>query len=455
MGDHARVMVSTVRRKGPRFSGGLGRAWRVAWLFGGVSACASGVPNAWIPRAEPPMPERTLDTSSDLSPPKDLRAHSGALRSVPLKWEPVLVGDVGGYAIERSHAREGPFERVGSVAERFSTEWIDRGSGDPGPVSDPGATDASAGLLDGVTRYYRVRTFAREGQLSDASAIVAATTAQAPAPPESLRSYSHQPRQIPLSWKASLDSTVSGYIVYRSPTSGGPFEELARVSERFETIYVDRDLGDLRVFYYGVSAFNAAGGEGAISGLVRGVTKPEPLPPFEVRVVEQRLGVNRLACAPNVEADIVEYRLLRRRAGADAPEVVAVLPPGQTHAEDDAVMADELIDYSLVAVDRDGLESVPSTPLTVRGQGYELTATVKRDGVHLRFNMRMDEGYHRASIQRRGVFGYSDIGVSYDGAFVDPNVEGGNRYEYTATLQRTDGTSGPTSAPVSIRVPRN
>ena len=140
---------------------------------------------------------------------------------------------------------------------------------------------------------------------------------------------------------------------------------------------------------------------------------------------------------------------------ASAAEVVAVLPADQTHAEDAAVMADELIDYSLVAVDRDGLESAPSTPLTVRSLGYEMTATVKRNGVHLDFNMRMEEGYRRASIQRRGVLGYSDIGVSYDGVFVDPDVERDTHYEYTATLLRTDGTSGPTSAPVAVHVPAN
>ena len=116
---------------------------------------------------------------------------------------------------------------------------------------------------------------------------------------------------------------------------------------------------------------------------------------------------------------------------------------------------DERVDYSLIAVDRDGLESAPSTPLTVRSQGYELTATVMRGSVHLHFNMRMDEGYRRASIQRRGVLGYSDIGVTYDGAFVDPDVELDTRYEYTATLQRTDGTSGPTSTPVAIDVRAN
>jgi fibronectin type 3 domain-containing protein len=367
----------------------------------------------------------------------------------------MLVGDVGGYAIERSDAREGPFELVGSVAERVSTVWIDRGVRDSEPTSNSAAIPASAGLLDGVTQYYRIRVYSPEGHLSHASEVVAATTAPRPAPPDSLRIYSHQPRQIPISWKASEDPTVAGYVVYRSPTAGAPFEEIARLTERFETIFVDRELGDLRVFYYGVSAVNTAGGEGAISELVRGVTKSEPLPPFEVRVVEQRLGINRLAWAPNVETDIVEYRLLRRRSGADAPEGIDVLSADQTHAEDDALLADEKVDYSLIAVDRDGLESAPSTPLTVRSQGYELSATVKRDGVHLQFNMRLEEGYRRASIQRRGVLGYSDIGVSYDGAFVDPNIELDTRYEYTATLQRTDGTSGPTSAPVAIDVPAN
>jgi len=425
-------------------------AWLAGCVLAALLSCAS---DHWALPADPPASELTLGTPSGLSPPKAPSAHSGALRFVPLKWEPILVGDVEGYAIERSQAREGPFERVGSVTGRVSTEWIDHDAGNSEAEPLPGAIDASTGPRDGVTWYYRVRAYTREGHLSGASEIVVATTAQPPLPPESLRTYSHQARQIPLSWKASVDPTVTGYIVYRSPTSSGPFEELSRVSGVFKTIYLDRELGDLRVFYYGVSAVNAAGGEGVLSEPVRGVTKPEPLPPFEVRVVLQLLGVNRLASAPNVEADIVEYRLLRKRNEDDAPEVVAILPPNQPRVEDDAVLADEWIDYSLIAVDRDGLVSAPSTSLKVRSQGYDLMATAKRDGVHLRFNMRKDEGYDRATIQRRGLWGYSDIGVSEDGVFVDPNVEYDARYEYTATLQRSDGKSAPTSTPVSIRVP--
>ena len=64
-----------------------------------------------------------------------------------------------------------------------------------------------------------------------------------PATPEDLRAYSHQPRKVPLSWRASDDPNVTGYVVDRSPTYRGPFEELARIDGRFETVYVDTDLG--------------------------------------------------------------------------------------------------------------------------------------------------------------------------------------------------------------------
>ena len=59
---------------------------------------------------------------------------------------------------------------------------------------------------------------------------------------------------------------MAGYVVYRSPTSRGPFEEVAELSDRYGTAWVDRGLGDLRVFYYRVASRNAAGSRTSTSG---------------------------------------------------------------------------------------------------------------------------------------------------------------------------------------------
>jgi fibronectin type 3 domain-containing protein len=417
-----------------------------------ATACATNLDLERARRAftRAPRTETPVLTEGSLGAPpapEGVAATSGALREVPLQWEPVITGDVGGYVVDRAFAEAGPFTRVAVLTGRNTTLWVDR-------APETAGAGAPAALEDGVTAYYRVRSFARSGQLgAEATTVTSATTAAPPAPPAALRAYSHQPRQVPLAWRASDDPNVTGYRVYRSPSFRGQFERLASVDGRFQTIYSDKGLGDLRVFYYRVAALNRAGGEGRASEPVRAVTKPAPLPPLGLRVTAQRLGANQLSWEPNVETNLVGYRLFRQRLRSKERELVATLPADQTTAEDAAASADERIDYTLVAVDEDGLASDLAEPVVVTSVGYEISATARTDGVHLAWNPRSEEGFRGAHVFRHGTFSRSELAMVTGATYVDTDAKPGGRYRYTVVLERADRTLAPTSPLVEIRVP--
>lgn len=427
-----------------------------------LSACAMDL--GWLPGIEregpAPLPEPDLVPAADLPAPEGLRATSGELRMVPLKWEPLLVGDIGGYAVERAAERDGPFEPLARIPGRLTTTYIDRetvpaaAAASPAPDGEPSADDEQA-IEDGVTWFYRIRAYSSDGRLgSRASALTVATTALPPEPPEDLRAYSRQPRAVPLSWRASEDPHVVGYRVERSPTASGPFELLAEIEGRHQTTYVDRGLGDLRVFYYRVIAVNAAGGLGvAPSEPVRAVTKPEPLPPIGLRTVDQRLGVNVLTWEHNVEEDIVGYRLYRTLEGEDSATLIANLSADETTAEDAAVAAGQRVSYTMVAIDRDGLESDPSEAVVVDSERYGLSATVRPDGVHLAWEDRSDEGFLGGHVFRTALLQNKNLGFSRGNSFVDTGVKAGATYRYTVVLERADQSLAPRSAPVEISIP--
>jgi len=289
----------------------------------------------WLhkPREEAPpeVSEFSVEPTADLPAPEGLGATSGELRMVPLKWEPLWMGDIGGYVVERAPARDGHFEQLARVSERLTTTYLDR---ETVPENPPAAAETDTEPIgnesdprqDGITWFYRVRAYSADGTLgSRTSPLAVATTALPPEAPEDLRAYSRQPRAGPLSWRATDDPNVVGYRVERSPTASGPFELLTEIDGRHQTIYVDRGLGDLRVFYYRVIAVNAEGGLGDATDPVRAVTKPEPLPPIGLHTIAQSLGANELAWDPNVEEDIVGYRLYRTLESKDSPTLIANL----------------------------------------------------------------------------------------------------------------------------------
>ena len=385
--------------------------------------------------ARPPEVPELLESTAELPVPEGLRTTSGELRSVPLQWDPLLTPSVAGYAVERALAAEGPFVRIAVVAGNTATAFVDGAAGS-----------------DGTTLFYRVRPFAATGSVGvEASAVVSATTAATPAPPTGFRAYSHQARSVPLAWEPSPDPTVGGYRVERSPSAGGPFERLVKLDGRHSTVYVDQGLGDLRVFYYRIASVNRAGGRGPASDAIRAVTKPYPLPPAGLRLAGQRLGANRIAWEPNVEPDIVTYRVFRVREGSR--EQLAELPASQTEALVAGVGADEQAAYSVIAVDRDGLISKPATPLVVASVGYGLVASARPEGVVLRWEGRREEGFQGARVLRHGVLRTVEVAFSEEGTWVDREAVPGGRYRYSVVLERPDGTRGPPSSPVEIAVP--
>jgi len=392
-------------------------------------------------KAALPAPPLQETPASDLAPVDGLVARSGELRQIPLGWEPVLSGDVAGYAVERAPQLQGPFQRVGSVMGRFSTVWLDEGH--PGD-----------GLGDGASFYYRVRAFDSNGRLAPApDASAAASTAPRPTAPEALRAYSQLPRRVALAWDPVNDPSVAGYSVQRSPAARGDFLVVAHISGRFRTTWVDRGLGDLRVFYYRIAAVNAAGGTGDATIPVRAVTKPEPLPPARLAVEEQSLGRNVLHWEPNVEPDVVRYHIFRRRSGATREKEIAVVDAAQTRAEDPDVGAGEPVFYSLQSEDADGLLSNRSAEIAVVSRGYELRAEPRGNGVALSWSREVQAGFASTRVLEVGRTGSLEIGRAHEAHFEQAGVGAGRTIRYQLVGVRRDGSKAPASEVVEVHVP--
>lgn len=394
----------------------------------------------------PPLADAPTPT---LPAPEGLRATGGELRSVPLRWDPVLHADVAGYVVERAPAESEDFARVAVLPGRFRTAWVDRGS-DLAPKPD--RPRGASGLGDGQSFRYRVRAFDDRGRVaSPASPVVEVTTAAPPEPPPALHVYSHLPRRVALSWEPSPDPTTAGYVVLRSPTARGDYLPVARLEGRYQTTWEDRGLGDLRAFHYRVAAVNAAGAEGPPTASERAVTKPVPLPPAGVALREREIGRNVLGWRPNVEVDLAGYRLLRRREGKDEFEEVAVLPADATRAEDLGVGVGERVAYAVVAFDRDGLESPPSDPLAVESRRWGLRAEVRDGDVHLHWDPVAQAPFASTRILLEG-FRTRELAAVPSEGFVDRSPSSGRR-RYRLVGVRPDGRESPPSEPVEVEVP--
>jgi fibronectin type 3 domain-containing protein len=416
-------------------------ALAVAWALGCASSLDLGeMREKLAPRGPEPAPELRDEPNPKLARVEGARALSGELREIPLRWDASPEPDVAGYVVERAPSADGPFAYVATLTDRFQTVYVDQGR-DLAPKRQRGV--AGGGLAHSDTYYYRVRPFDRAGRLGSApAAVVTGTTAAKPEPPQGVQAYSHLPKRVALRWRPAADPRVTGYVVSRSPSPSGAYAEIARIAGRHQTVFLDRELPDLGVFYYRVASIDAAGGVGDPSGAERAVTKGEPLPPTGLRVSAQTIGANTLGWEPNVEPDLRGYRLLRRRADAKDMELVAELPPDATSATDAAIAPGESVSYRLVAVDADGLRSGPSDPVTIAGLAYDARAVATDAGVQLSWNPAAQAGFRETRILR----GSEEIGRSDRAAFLHAAGKRGDRYQLVGV--RPDGSESPPSKPI-------
>lgn len=315
-----------------------------------------------------------FDRGSRLLPPEGLRVTSNQDRQIALAWDPVLVGDVGGYAILRAKGNgEDAYVRVGITKSRFGTVFSDTG-------------ESIGALGDGQTYTYRVHPYDTKGRISRSHAALVATTEPKPDVPDGLQVYSNLPRSAVLSWKPSDATAVSGYAIYRCPTMAGPWERVTFVEGRLNTVYEDTVPGDLRVMYYRIAAVNRFGGESEPTERpIRAVTKAEPLPPTGLEASASGLGHADLRWAPNVEPDLASYevwRALANGSGYGEELQIAQVPAGTTELADAAIGCRQSARYRLRATDADALVSLPSEPLEVQGADAGLSVE-RRDGALL------------------------------------------------------------------------
>ncbi len=122
-------------------------------------------------------------------------------------------------------------------------------------------------------------------------------------------------RSVSLSWMPVTDPRVEGYIIYRSSDNRGKFKELATLSGRFKSSYVDnggflRHLEDNADYFYKIVTYSKDG-VGKASNIVIGHTAPPPQSPT---VITSQSGLPRMVVIkwnPVDDNSVVAYDIYR------------------------------------------------------------------------------------------------------------------------------------------------
>lgn len=221
-----------------------------------------------------------------------------ALRKAELSWTQTKIGD--GYKLYRKELAQTRWQLVQKISDLARLSFID-----------------TKDLKDGKEYQYSITVFDAYTETSKSNEV-SVQTKSLPDSPKNLQLESNLVKSVKLTWQASNDKDVSGYVVYRKAgtmTSGDLLVEIAFVEGYTKALFIDgidgSPLKDGESYFYAIAARNLFGSVGKISFAVKAQTKPLPKAVNNLRVIAEKNNIG-LSWETNEESDIKHYSLYRK-----------------------------------------------------------------------------------------------------------------------------------------------
>jgi hypothetical protein len=289
-----------------------------------------------------------------LVPPDPVKATPGAGKVV-VNWKGQQKSNLSGYVVERAYLESGPYEAL-------NTQALPAGA-------DRYEDDAVRG---GTSYYYRVRAVGPRGDLGPPTHSAMAQPANPGKPPKVTR-LSAEPGQtrVRLTWQP-VSFPVAGYFVERRGVVASAPPNWVRLNPQVtpEPLYDDYTArGSDTKLEYRIVAVAFDNGEGPPSESVPVALSDLSLPDTpSITAASGAEGKVQLSFVPALPEEKTAQFLVLRGGSADDIGVVIgdALPGSARQFQDLYVSPGESYWYRLVALDKNGNRSDPTSPVAVR-----------------------------------------------------------------------------------------
>nr|WP_321268432.1 hypothetical protein [uncultured Sulfurimonas sp.] len=194
-------------------------------------------------------------------------------RTAKIIWRPHENQKVKSYIIERRTLEEKDWSKIATIDGRLNAEFID------------------FDLKDDFVYKYRVRVLTYDGITSTPSEIVQVVTKSLPNTIKHIVATTNLPRKIEINWEKSTTEDFERYYLYRSESSDGSYELIAKL---YNPTFIDVIEEDGKEYYYRVSAVEKNGLESIHDKIsIQGLTliKPEAPSLVEARVIDNKIEI--------------------------------------------------------------------------------------------------------------------------------------------------------------------
>ncbi|WP_233706540.1 fibronectin type III domain-containing protein [Helicobacter marmotae] len=285
--------------------------------------------------------------TSFIDPVESVFAINNQPRSIKLIYSPHPNPSIDSYLIQRLN-KAGEFKTIKTIPHRLSVEYFDEK------------------LKDGETYTYRIIAQSHEGIKSKPSQIVSVSTIPQPAPIEDIQATTDLPKAIKITWQEAPDTQGVSKKYYRISYSedGKNYKNLATTNQ---THYIHKleDKKNGISYYYQVVLLGDNGLQGHLSSHpAKGSSLPPPSTPNHFNGSMQE-GKAVLSWQTPSDDRILSYVVYRKEGGlwTQSARFVDIY---DTQFIDKEMQEGKSYTYSVVSVDKNGIESAPTPEITLQ-----------------------------------------------------------------------------------------
>jgi len=246
------------------------------------------------------------------------------------------------YIIERKTPTDQKYEEIAKIYGRLNAEFIDKN------------------LEDEKVYEYRIFAVRYDGIKSKPSKKVSTMTKKLPPMIATVGATNNLAKKIIISWQQLPNEDELTYRIYASDFKDGPFYKIKEVKNKGEFTHQINEDG--KVNFYKVTAVDSDGLESPMQQIAaQGSTKPKPFRPviLKAEIINHKPHIQW----SEKSADVTQYKVIRKKSGffndAEKVEFTGITSKVFEDTSEGFQPNVEFI-YQIIAIDKDGVESLPS-----------------------------------------------------------------------------------------------
>ncbi|MSN96496.1 fibronectin type III domain-containing protein [Campylobacter sp. FMV-PI01] len=267
------------------------------------------------------------------------KAIYGLPERVKIIWRPHSNLKVSSYLIERKNPESTKWSKIAEVEGRLSAEYIDKN------------------VKSGQNYDYRILVKTLDGEISEPTQILSATTKELPLGATNLQATIDQPKKIILTWDSPENENFSHYQIYSSRSKFLPFRPLAKSDKNF---YEDLINSNGATRYYKVTFVDMDGLESlAQDDGVMGQTLQAPPAPV---LGEPLMSGDYIVLNWHTTGNPVDSFVIERSGGGNDKKIYDI--KGTSYVDMDVVRGSEY-KYRIYGIDKYGISSSGSNQMSI------------------------------------------------------------------------------------------